>query len=816
MNNYSDDGMRAKPDEATIDELSHLVDAGFDDVISDEQQVRLNELLGRNVAVRRYYLRYIAIHSALKTSAGNQAGRKIEELRQQLERGGRVLSSATTATTHRKFPDSSLLRAAVILFILAPIALYLARRPEKVQEAAQRAPSKSPSSASVDRIEGIALIDSATSSPLPGVVKVSRISSKTRWSHPNESFAIDSTVRTGDRLRVLNGEVELLYETGVKVILIGPVDFVLRDAGGTLRRGGLMASVPQAGHGFTINTPNGKVVDLGTEFGVMVDDFGVSEVSVFKGNVEAFPSNSNAARDGKIQLSEGSALQWNMEMVKSLEADPRRLPVSLASYTRPSARRAFASESVPMELVGDKVEPEFWSSLGETHTSSEGLVLDGSASGREVPYLISKEQYDPALGPLTIVCDIRFPKLAPQDIPTFAILTRSANDRTLMNRLWSDILSTCVRCNFRSANNESDGVLDTSTKYERDRELTSISWGGFRRPQENVTYRLVMRDDGVNVSFSVSKREQQLIAKTVTCRSLFQGYMNHIALEGWKNGLVIINNVQIHQSTSDDQRPDRHVRFDVPDASTAPVGQTSVVNELAKRVPSKAKLVIKDDFNTPQLNEDLWSVLGDVNLSGGAISLGEPNNPDHIDTFHPRPYLLSRKEFAPADAAVFVLGRIEFDDNYLNGYGGSFAVMSRCAGQYGDGPEWAVSALSTGIRCNLWPAAPRADHNLEIHEKANSNSLRFLKGSNLKIDRPSRGYFFLLEDSGDRASITFQNASDLSICKTIQCETTVAAPRTGFIGFESCWGSKVLLDDIHIFVDSSMSRTVDNASIREQ
>ena len=43
------------------------------------------------------------------------------------------------------------------------------------------------------------------------------------------------------------------------------------------RRGELVARVPEAGHGFTIETPHGKVVDLGTEFGVVVDDFGLGD-----------------------------------------------------------------------------------------------------------------------------------------------------------------------------------------------------------------------------------------------------------------------------------------------------------------------------------------------------------------------------------------------------------------------------------------------------------------------------------------------------------------------------------------------------------
>ncbi len=44
-------------------------------------------------------------------------------------------------------------------------------------------------------------------------------------------------------------------------------------------------------------TPSGKVVDLGTEFGLSVDEAGAATVRVFTGVVEAFPLASGSARD---------------------------------------------------------------------------------------------------------------------------------------------------------------------------------------------------------------------------------------------------------------------------------------------------------------------------------------------------------------------------------------------------------------------------------------------------------------------------------------------------------------------------------------
>ena len=57
-----------------------------------------------------------------------------------------------------------------------------------------------------------------------------------------------------------------------------------------LRRGRLTARVPQPATGFALLSPHGKLIDLGTEFGVSVDDAGAADVVVFAGQVKASPT----------------------------------------------------------------------------------------------------------------------------------------------------------------------------------------------------------------------------------------------------------------------------------------------------------------------------------------------------------------------------------------------------------------------------------------------------------------------------------------------------------------------------------------------
>lgn len=785
--------MNSQPVDKLKDELSWLIGAACDGLIAEDQRARLNELLNDR-QLRAHYLQYINIHHALTATAGSQAARGLEELRGRLHVADISRDKAHTVDTAWRTFSSPLLRAAAILLILLPPGYFIGNW--LAAGRVEWSPTETVAQVNVADIPAHESVIAAAQ----GKARVIRIAPEVRWRYPNESYTVDSIIRPDGRLRLLEGEIELEYESGVKVLLIAPVDFVLQEIGGELHRGGLVASVPQAGHGFTIATPNGKVVDLGTEFGIMVDDFGVSEVSVFEGKVEAFPTSSHTPSDGKIRLTKGSALQWSNEMLKSLEADPRRLPITLASYTRPNVEQIDTGASISVDFRNAEVDLDDWGTLGEVRASEEGLIFAGAADGGEIPYLVTKDQYDPTLGPVTVICDIRFPRLTSTDLPSFSILTRSAANRSAMERAWRDVLSTCVRCNFRSATDEIDGLLESSTKYERDRELTSLSWRGFRRPQQSVPYRLVMRDDGVNVSFTVTEIDKPSVTKTVTCRSLFQGYENHIALEGWNRGTVIVDKLYVYQDHSGQRATDHFARFATA-SGRHPASEPDVsMNPLRVRVPHHARLVVEDRFEDDNLDAGVWSVLGDVELAEGSVSLGASRVGEHIDTFHPRPYLLSRRSFDPAKGKLYVMGKIEFNDNYLQGYGGSFAIMSRCEGRYGEGPEWAISALSSGIRCNLWPGASQADHNIEIHEKVTSTSLTFLKGSSLAINPRSHAYYFLVEDSGREAVVTFQDVDNASVVGTIRSETGIDAPRSGLIGFESTWGSRVLLDDVQIYV----------------
>lgn len=110
-------------------------------------------------------------------------------------------------------------------------------------------------------------------------------------------------MRAGKALRLERGLAEIEFDRGARLILQGPAELELVSGNGArLLSGAMTVHVPPRARGFTIESPQGKVVDLGTEFGLAVDGRGATTVRVFEGTVEALPLAGAAA--GVVTLRE--------------------------------------------------------------------------------------------------------------------------------------------------------------------------------------------------------------------------------------------------------------------------------------------------------------------------------------------------------------------------------------------------------------------------------------------------------------------------------------------------------------------------------
>ena len=136
--------------------------------------------------------------------------------------------------------------------------------------------------------------------------------------HPSSS----TPVSLGDTFALASGLMEITYDTGAKVILQGPVTYEVESAaGGYLSLGKLTARLEKKAEGgrrktqipdlipnpsfihyplflFAVRTPTAVVTDLGTEFGVEVDQAGNTTSHVFRGSVKLQFLDPDAEKQG--------------------------------------------------------------------------------------------------------------------------------------------------------------------------------------------------------------------------------------------------------------------------------------------------------------------------------------------------------------------------------------------------------------------------------------------------------------------------------------------------------------------------------------
>ena len=108
-----------------------------------------------------------------------------------------------------------------------------------------------------------------------------------RWGG-GEPIIKKGTQLPAGKLTLESGLAEVMFANGVRMIVQGPTTLNASSPRQLyLNSGRLVASVPHTDIGFAVTTPNGTVVDLGTEFGVAVRLHQPTVVNVLRGHVRA-------------------------------------------------------------------------------------------------------------------------------------------------------------------------------------------------------------------------------------------------------------------------------------------------------------------------------------------------------------------------------------------------------------------------------------------------------------------------------------------------------------------------------------------------
>ncbi|MDA7651108.1 FecR domain-containing protein [Akkermansiaceae bacterium] len=105
-----------------------------------------------------------------------------------------------------------------------------------------------------------------------------------QWSVQQTPFREGDTLGA-EVVRLTSGTVEIQFFSGAMMTLQGPAEISLKSAWeASCLEGAVRMKVPPAARGFRLNAPSTKIVDLGTEFGLVVNG-STSHVEVFDGEI---------------------------------------------------------------------------------------------------------------------------------------------------------------------------------------------------------------------------------------------------------------------------------------------------------------------------------------------------------------------------------------------------------------------------------------------------------------------------------------------------------------------------------------------------
>src|SRR6185503_16980486 len=100
-------------------------------------------------------------------------------------------------------------------------------------------------------------------------------------------------------LRLKSGLAQIVFYSGARVVMEGPIEFqLISPTEVSCRNGRLTAEVPPQARGFRVSTPQMNVTDLGTSFGLDVKERR-TDLHVFKGSVEFQPAAGAATQNLK-------------------------------------------------------------------------------------------------------------------------------------------------------------------------------------------------------------------------------------------------------------------------------------------------------------------------------------------------------------------------------------------------------------------------------------------------------------------------------------------------------------------------------------
>ena len=318
------------PDNELLD-LNALCHALIDGAITGTERARLEEVLAASHDARRFYVRTMALSACLFDYAGEMQG-------EAPDAPGAADSRRVVRVPAWAWTAGSLAAAAcvVLAFWLGGLGKWNAA--DAVASAEQEIDD------SVARLSG---------------------AKDCRWA--GEALAPGAELERGQRIELQGGFAEITFDSGAQITLEGPAVLELDSAWeAVLHRGTLKASVPPEAIGFRVTNPSVEVVDLGTEFSMVVDESGATEVFVLKGAVEAAPRDASGRAGQPVVLRETQARRF----AAAGGSDVRDHDAKLAKLNHRIALDRFTR---PVNYVHWSFDEE----AGPAHAQTIGLAEEG-------------------------------------------------------------------------------------------------------------------------------------------------------------------------------------------------------------------------------------------------------------------------------------------------------------------------------------------------------------------------------------------------------------------------------------------------------
>ncbi len=265
-----------------------LLTGFLDDTLSDDEAVRLREMLRGSPAARQMLRELASIDT------------KLVELAAAPPPAAEILHRCPPTSARIHVTQSRCLRPCLFA-LLAVAGGFLVLLGIKIGDHTGRTSEASnlklpPGVVSETTDDGVAVLVNAIA-----VV----------W--PNQrTFQLGSILSPG-AFELQSGLVEIEFYSGARLIVEGPASLEIVSAQQAICHSGkLRALVPSHARGFSITTTQFDLVDLGTEFGMEVKAGGVSKVEVFDGEVELYPPGVPHAPQQARRLLGGSGLSWTI------------------------------------------------------------------------------------------------------------------------------------------------------------------------------------------------------------------------------------------------------------------------------------------------------------------------------------------------------------------------------------------------------------------------------------------------------------------------------------------------------------------------